>query len=108
MLPDCHSFATYLSHNCHISADFCMDVLKIGGQNHFMNTTLRKILVSALVLVNVALAARAEWPARVFAPYMYIGGGQFKLTDGNEACGLKYYTLAFIIARQEGGRTNTQ
>src|SRR3954471_12256784 len=46
---------------------------------------------------------RAEWPARVFAPYMYIGAGDnFKLTDCDDACGLKYYTLAFIIAKQEG------
>ena len=52
-------------------------------------------------LNNTAVAA--EWPARVFAPYMYIGAGDnFKLTDCNDACGLKYYTLAFIIARQEG------
>jgi hypothetical protein len=47
--------------------------------------------------------ARAEWPARVFAPYMYIGqGDNFKLTDCDDACGLKYYTLAFIIAQQDG------
>jgi hypothetical protein len=39
----------------------------------------------------------------VFAPYMYIGAGDnFKLTDCNDACGVKYFTLAFIIARQEG------
>jgi chitinase len=48
-------------------------------------------------------SARAEWPAKVFAPYMYIGSGDnFKLTDCDDACGLKHYTLAFIIARQEG------
>ncbi len=46
---------------------------------------------------------RAEWPGRVFAPYMYIGAGDnFKLTDCNDVCGVKYFTLAFIIARQEG------
>src|SRR5213595_989093 len=51
--------------------------------------------------------ARAEWPAKVFAPYMYIGSGDnFKLTDCDDACGLKHYTLAFIIARQEGRGTN--
>ena len=34
---------------------------------------------------------------------MYIGAGDnFKLTDCDDACGLKYYTLAFIIAQQEG------
>ena len=51
----------------------------------------------------LAAAVAAEWPARVFAPYMYIGAGDnFKLTDCNDACGVKYFTLAFIIARQEG------
>jgi chitinase len=50
----------------------------------------------------------ADWPARVFAPYMYIGAGDnFKLTNCANACGLKFYTLAFIIARQEGRGTNT-
>jgi hypothetical protein len=47
-------------------------------------------------------AARAAFPAKVFAPYMYIGSGDdFKLTDCDDACGVKYFTLAFIIARQE-------
>ena len=47
-------------------------------------------------------AARAEWPAKVFAPYMYLGSGDsFKLTECDDACGLKHYTLAFIIAKQE-------
>jgi chitinase len=51
----------------------------------------------------MANSARAGWPARVFAPYMYIGAGDnFKLTDCDNACGLKFYTLAFIIARQDG------
>lgn len=57
----------------------------------------------ALSLTALVVNARAEWPATVFAPYMYIGAGDnFKLTDCDEACGLKYYTLAFIIVRQEG------
>lgn len=55
-----------------------------------------------------ATTAFAQWPARVFAPYMYIGmGDNFKLADCDDACGLKYYTLAFIIARQEGRGQNT-
>jgi chitinase len=34
---------------------------------------------------------------------MYIGSGDhFKLTDCDDACGLKHYTLAFIIADKEG------
>ena len=52
-------------------------------------------------------AACAEWPARVFAPYMYVGmGDNFKLTDCADSCGLKHYTMAFVIARQEGRGTN--
>ena len=63
-----------------------------------------------LAAVAVSLMAsthnvRAGWPARVFAPYMYVGAGDnFKLTDCDDQCGLKYYTLAFIIARQDGTR----
>jgi hypothetical protein len=57
-------------------------------------------------LLGVALSfsaglgsARAGWPEKVFAPYMYVGvGDQFKLTDCADACGQKIYTLAFIIA----------
>src|SRR5437762_3817581 len=59
--------------------------------------------IVAAILIASAPAAPAAWPARVFAPYMYLGAGDdFKLTDCDDACGLKYYTLAFIIARQEG------
>src|SRR5258707_300122 len=70
-----------------------------------MNSNLTKPLtilvsLSAVLFANIS---RAEWPARVFAPYMYIGDGdKFKLTDCDDACGLKYYTLAFIIAKQDG------
>jgi hypothetical protein len=57
----------------------------------------------SLTAVLFAANCRAEWPERVFAPYMYIGSGDnFKLTDCDDACGLKHYTLAFIIALQEG------
>jgi chitinase len=59
--------------------------------------------LSLLLVLNVTLPLRAEWPTRVFAPYMYTGAGDnFQLTDCSDACGLQYYTLAFIIARQEG------
>src|SRR6267378_3095389 len=47
------------------------------------------------------------WPARVFAPYLYLGAGDdFKLTECDDGCCRKYYTLAFIIARQDGRGTN--
>src|SRR5580765_289606 len=61
------------------------------------------VITLLLMASPIIIAVRAEWPARVFAPYMYIGSGDnFKLTDCDDACGLKHYTLAFIIARQEG------
>ena len=65
---------------------------------------MKTLLTTALSLCALsASVGRAEWPARAFAPYMYIGAGDdFKLTDCDDACGLKYYTLAFIIAQQEG------
>ncbi len=60
-------------------------------------------LMVFLTVVSLSAAIGAGWPARVFAPYMYIGqGDNFKLTDCDDACGVKYYTLAFIIAREEG------
>ncbi len=70
-----------------------------------MKNKLTRPLALALALSTTLFAnvSRAEWPARVFAPYMYIGAGDnFKLADCDDACGLKYYTLAFIIAKQEG------
>jgi|GEM_PF-586045 len=75
-----------------------------ANQNPAMKNKLTRPLALALSLSSAFLAdvSRAEWPARVFAPYMYIGqGDNFKLTDCDDACGLKYYTLAFIIARQD-------
>jgi len=65
-----------------------------------MNTAIR---LTACLLLLSHLPARAAWPARIFAPYMFTGAGDhFQLTAGNDACGLKYYTLAFIIAQQSG------
>ena len=63
------------------------------------------ILLSAIALSSAIdgtaqkAAAQNHWPVRVFAPYMYVGSGDnFKLTDCDDACGQKFYTLAFIIA----------
>jgi hypothetical protein len=67
-----------------------------------MNRPILRQIVVALAL-TLTMSAQAAWPARVFAPYMYLGeGDNFKLTDCDDACGLKFYTLAFVIARQEG------
>ncbi|HEY2759794.1 MAG TPA: chitinase [Pirellulales bacterium] len=61
------------------------------------------LLIALTINFKAVTIARADWPAHVFAPYMYIGSGDsFKLTDCDDACGLKYYTLAFIIADKEG------
>jgi len=84
---------------------------RISQYNNTMRTIteilVKALLAAALLLLpalNCAHAAGAPaWPDRVFAPYMYLGSGDnFKLTDCDDACGLKHYTLAFIIARQEG------
>lgn len=67
------------------------------------NKFLRPLSIALSLSALFTNVSRAEWPARVFAPYMYIGAGDnFKLTDCDDACGVKYYTLAFIIAQQEG------
>src|SRR3974377_1202237 len=71
---------------------------------------VKKVISSALIALSllatsVGTAVGAEWPAKIFAPYMQIdAGNHFKLTNCYNACGVKYYTLAFFKARQE--RTN--
>src|SRR5262245_38649676 len=65
------------------------------------------VVAYALGTWHLVAAEPLRWPERVFAPYMYLGSGDdFKLTDCDDACGLKHYTLAFIIARQDGRGTN--
>lgn len=58
-------------------------------------------LTTIVFLALLANSARAGWPEKLFVPYMYVGiGDNFKLTDGDDACGQKFYTLAFIISDQ--------
>lgn len=53
----------------------------------------------ALLIGGLTAIARAEWPARVFVPYLYLGNGDhFKMTDCDDAIGVKHFTLAFVIA----------
>jgi hypothetical protein len=63
-----------------------------------------KLIISfALVLCPVFAATCADWPARVFAPYMYIGADDhFQITRCDDVCGQKFYTLAFIIGDRQG------
>ena len=69
-----------------------------------MRKRLLKLFISAVLQIGPALtAAAAVWPARVFAPYMYIGADDhFQITKCDEACGQKFYTLAFVIADRGG------
>jgi hypothetical protein len=57
-----------------------------------------KFLASILMSAFAITALGAGWPAKVFAPYMYIGAGDnFKITQCDDDCGQKFYTIAFII-----------
>jgi hypothetical protein len=64
-----------------------------------------KDLLIAFILLNLtATGFSSNWPARVFAPYMYIGADDnFKIARCAEVCGQKFYTIAFIIANQRLG-----
>jgi hypothetical protein len=60
------------------------------------------ITILSFLAGSIAPAICADWPSRIFAPYMYVGAGDdFKLTDCDDACGQKYYTIAFIIADKQ-------
>ena len=70
-------------------------------RNRFDQLSVLRVnyFIAFLMLSIVGNASAAGWPARVFAPYMFIGSGDnFQLTQCDDACGQKYYTLAFIIA----------
>jgi len=60
------------------------------------------LLKSFALLIASVTACGAAWPARVFAPYMYIGAGDnFQITQCQKLCGQKFYTIAFIIADRQ-------
>ena len=60
---------------------------------------MKYLLVAITLFILPATTFGANWPARVFAPYMYIGAGDnFKITRCADFCGQKFYTIAFIIA----------
>jgi len=55
--------------------------------------------ITATVWLAASFFAHAEWPAKVFAPYMYAGSGDnFQLTHCADTTGQRFFTLAFIIA----------
>lgn len=64
---------------------------------------VKSFISIALILSAMLMASAGDWPARVFAPYMYIGAGDhFQLTHCDDICGQKFYTIAFIIAGRDG------
>jgi hypothetical protein len=64
----------------------------------------KKFVVVAAALITIVASfdspARADWPARLFAPYIY--GRDGALIQAYNATGQKYFTLAFTTA--SGGR----
>ena len=60
--------------------------------------------VAIILLLGSAINAVGDtWPAKVFAPYMYIGAGDhFQITQCDDACGQKFYTIAFVIVDPQG------
>jgi len=60
------------------------------------------LLIAIVMLGSVVTAFSAGWPSRVFAPYLYIGADDnFQITQCADACGQKFYTIAFIIADKQ-------
>jgi hypothetical protein len=67
------------------------------------NPGVKSLASITLILASIINGISADWPAKVFAPYMYIGAGDhFQLTKCDDACGQKFYTIAFIIADHQG------
>src|SRR5438270_13873342 len=55
-----------------------------------------------LLITLLASAVRADWPAGVFAPYVWLGSNDnFQITECDDVTGQKHFTLAFIIADKE-------
>jgi hypothetical protein len=60
------------------------------------------LIVTLFILGPVVTAFSADWPSKIFAPYMYIGADdKFQITQCDDACGQKFYTIAFIIADKQ-------
>src|ERR1700677_4076216 len=64
---------------------------------------VKSFITVTLFFASFVAAAHAGWPAKVFAPYRYIGAGDhFQLTHCDDVCGQKFYTIAFVIAGPDG------
>ena len=73
------------------------------GPPEMRKRLLQLFILAVLKFGSAVAAAGPVWPARIFAPYMYIGAGDnFQITKCDEACGQKFYTIAFVIADQDG------
>lgn len=63
----------------------------------------RIALTASALTLGLASLAHADWPQRVFVPYMYLGNSdKFKFTDCSDQIGQNHYTLAFVVANKNG------
>ena len=59
-------------------------------------------LVFTLIFAAAPRSQGADWPARVFAPYLYVGSDiKFQIAPYADATGQKNFTLAFLIADRQ-------
>jgi hypothetical protein len=51
------------------------------------------------ILIFSVIDCGAAWPARIFAPHVYLGADDgFQIMACDKICGQKFYTIAFIVA----------
>lgn len=63
----------------------------------------RYMPIAALLALMLVRCAQGAWPARVLAPYVYLGApDHFQLTQCDDATGQKFFALAFVIADSKG------
>jgi len=63
---------------------------------------MKFLVLISLIVAPVFASSGAGWPAKVFAPYMYIGAGDHFQITKDDVCDQKFYTIAFIIADKRG------
>jgi len=74
-----------------------------------MTKLVRNSLIAFVLLPVSGLAAPgAGWPARIFAPYMYIGADDgFQITQCDDACGQNFIPSPLSSAVRRGSRNGT-